>query len=436
MLKRIWHKNELLRNSTTLISGTVIAQAIPILLQPLLRRNFSAELFGTYAVYQSLIGILYTLTSGRFEMAIVLPKKLKEAANLLFLAQFINLFSNIIIFLVICIFQEQFRIVLNLEQHQAYILYLAPLGTFLYNLYTGINYILIREKQFKSASVNKVIRRCSEGAIHSITSITKINYGLLLGDIFGQLANCMSGIWLTRRKDLSLKMFSKKKIRYVARKYSEFPKYNLIPAFMSACSYLLPAVLINKFYSSEQAGYFDLSKLLLSIPLALIATSLSNVLLQRLSENFRAKLSIWKDIKYILVPILIISLIEIGIALFWSYPIFKFLFGPDWSVSAKLAKIMVWPFVLNFIAASYSCTFIAIKKIKLFSLWQTIYFSAICSLFLLGNLLFVDFIKIFVYIEISCFILFFILLGIAIFNYEKNIPNNNTHPTKNQLPIH
>lgn len=54
---------------------------------------------------------------------------------------------------------------------------------------------------------------------------------------------------------------------------------------MGVFSFLIPTILINKFYSAEYAGYYDLSKMVLSIPLALIAGSVANVLLQRFSEN-------------------------------------------------------------------------------------------------------------------------------------------------------
>ncbi len=113
----------------------------------------------------------------------------------------------------------------------------------------------------------------------------KISHGLIYGDLIGKLANVISGIFQGMKAGLSLRLYSPAMMKKVLVKYSEYPKFNVIPSIMSACSFLLPAILINKFFSSENAGFFDLSKLLLSIPLALVATSISNVMLQRVSER-------------------------------------------------------------------------------------------------------------------------------------------------------
>ncbi|HOY73393.1 MAG TPA: oligosaccharide flippase family protein, partial [Tenuifilaceae bacterium] len=78
----IFRKSEILQNASILVSGTILAQAIPILLQPFLRRYFSPHDFGVYSVYSSLIGILLVISSFRYEQAIVLPKRNRDASVL------------------------------------------------------------------------------------------------------------------------------------------------------------------------------------------------------------------------------------------------------------------------------------------------------------------------------------------------------------------
>src|SRR5665811_1102024 len=78
-------RSELLKNTSILVSGTAIAQLIPILIQQILRRHYSADIFGAYAVYLSLVGMLAIISSFKYELAIILPRKDKEAANVFFL---------------------------------------------------------------------------------------------------------------------------------------------------------------------------------------------------------------------------------------------------------------------------------------------------------------------------------------------------------------
>ena len=57
LLKKI-KKSEFLSNSLILITGTFIAQLIPIILQPFLRRIFSPSDFGYFAIFTTIVGVL------------------------------------------------------------------------------------------------------------------------------------------------------------------------------------------------------------------------------------------------------------------------------------------------------------------------------------------------------------------------------------------
>jgi len=415
----IFLRSELLRNTSILISGTALAQLIPILLQPVLRRFFSPEIFGAYSVYLSLIGILIVISSFRYELAIILPRKDKEAAGVFFLALIVNLIFNILLLLIIILWKTKILLFLNLSETFADYLYLVPLGTFLFSTYQSINYWLIRKKKFFPISLNKFLRRGFEGSSQIGFKFMKISHGLIYGDIIGQIANVFSGIYQGSRSGLTLRLFSPSKIKYVLFKYAEYPKFNIVPAFMSACSYLLPAIMINKFYSAENTGYFDLSKLLLSIPMALVASSISNVLLQRVSEKNKLKQSIRKDLLSIFIFVGVAVIFEIAIIMFWAEDIFKILFGDKWIFSGSISKILVWAFAFNFITSSFSSIFISLKKIKLLSAWQLFYFISILSLFFFNNLSFNNFLRVYVVIEIICCSMITLFMFYVVFNYEK-----------------
>lgn len=416
-------KSEVIRNTSILISGTALAQLIPILLQPILRRYFTPEIFGAYAVYLSLIGILIVISSFRYELAIILPGKDKEAANVFFVSIFLNLLFNILLLLIIIFWKTKILFFLNLSDTFADYLYLVPLGTFLFSSYQSINYWLIRKKRFSPISLNKFVRRGFEGGAQVLFKFAKISHGLIYGDLIGHIANILSGIYQGAKCGLSLRLISPGKIKYVLSKYSEYPKFNIIPAFMSACSYLLPAIIINKLYSAENTGFFDLSKLLLSIPPALIASSISNVLLQSISEKNKSKLSIKKDLASILFFIMFAVVFEIVIIMFWAEDIFRIFFGDRWEYSGTISKILVWAFAFNFFVSSFSSIFISLKKIKLLSAWQLLYFLSILSLFWFNSLSFSSFLKLYVLIEVSCCTIITLFMLYVIINYEKMVSN-------------
>jgi O-antigen/teichoic acid export membrane protein len=415
-------QSELLKNASVLITGTVLAQLISILLQPFIRRYFTPEAFGIFSVYLSLIGILTVIVTLRYDDAVVLPDNDSESANLLGLTTFFNFSICMILFVIAVLWAEKVKILLNLPEKFSYkILYLVPLAVFLYNTYLSYNYWLIRKKKFYSVSANKLIRRSFEGLAQVFFALSKNMKGPIYSDIFGQLANVVIVLFQSFKNGFSIKYLSLKKMRFVFIKYSEFPRYNLIPAVMSACSYLLPPIFITKYFSASYSGYYDLSKYLLSIPLALIATSFSNVLVQKIAEKYNKKQSLLVDLKPVLIVTLIICFFEIIAIQLFGETLFMLVFGKMWKFSGQLSKIMVWTFVLNFFVSSFSCIFISMRKIKIYSIWQFFYFMSILLLLLFKNLVFIDFLKVYVLIEVICNISLLIIMFLIISNYERSL---------------
>jgi len=425
-MKSNFLKSELFKNVSVLISGTAIAQLIPILLQPVLRRFYSPETFGSYSVYLSLIGILYVLSSLRYEMAIALPRKDKMAVNLWALAFIFNLIFNALLFVVVSVFRRPIVDFLNIPSEYFVFIYLVPLGNFLYSFYQSTHYWLIRKKSFKAVSINKFARRISEGGVQVFSKTIFGGTSLVLGDITGHFTNAMAGFYQSYKKGLQLNTISLIKLKYVFRKYSDFPKYNLVSSFMGVFSFLIPTILINKFYSAEYAGYYDLSKMVLSIPLALIAGSVANVLLQRFSEKRQLKETILKDFSQVFSMVFVIAVLEILVISLWGVPLFKIIFGKQWVESGSMSQILVWSYAINFIVFSFSSVFISLERIKLLSAWQVFRFLAILVLFTLNDIDFFRFIKIYVLIEILSFIVNFVLLVWIIYQYEKKLRVVNT----------
>ena len=74
--------SQYLRNLFTLTSGIGVSQLIPLFLLPILTRFFSPEDFGFFAFVMAIIQIMAISSTLRLEMAVVLPKKHKDAALL------------------------------------------------------------------------------------------------------------------------------------------------------------------------------------------------------------------------------------------------------------------------------------------------------------------------------------------------------------------
>lgn len=421
MFKQLLQKSEFTKNTFILVAGTVVAQAIPLVLHPFLRRIYSPEDFGAMAVYLNIFGMLTIVSALRYEATIVLPKNNNEAANILSLTFIIALIFSTLTLISLLLFKDEIVTLINFPAQYAHYLYFLPFACVAFSIFQSMNYWLIRQKAFKASTNNKIIRRMVEGVVQSTLGMFRIPGGLFIGDLAGNLANVLAGIKQIFKTGFSTPTVSAKKIKYVFKKYIDYPKYNVLPTLLSSAAAVLPFLFINKFYSTETVGYLDLSRLVLSIPLIFISATISQVFFQQITEKKHQKASIKKvvmNIAYLLLAVVALKLIVI---LLLGPLLFGFVFGEQYTLSGEYSKLLVFSFGLNFISSTFSSVFITFDKIKLNSLWQTLYFIAICSLILFKHLSINEFLMVYVGIEVLMHSIYIAMMYTVINRYEKGI---------------
>lgn len=162
MLKHLKPKSEFGRNVLTLMTGTTIAQAIPIAISPILTRIYTPEDFGVFALYISISTIFAVIVTGRYELAIMLPKKNKDAVLLVQLSIMITLFIAITTLIIVIFFNVEITQLLGNPSISKW-LYFIPLSICLTGFYQSLHYWNNRKKKYN----NLVLSRISKSAITS-----------------------------------------------------------------------------------------------------------------------------------------------------------------------------------------------------------------------------------------------------------------------------
>ncbi len=414
-------KKEGIMNTLTLSIGVGISQLIIFIIQLVTRRLFTPEEFGAYDVYFNIFGVLVVFVALRYEMAIVLPKEDSMASNLAVLAILFSFGLNFLIFIFVLIFRPLVASLLNFPLKYSFWLLLLPATTFLFSSYQVINYWLIRKKAFRLSSVNKITRRSTEGTTQIIFGYLKSSFGLVLGDLLGNFVNYLMGLRQLFRYNFSLKPVTRYNLGIAFRKYIQFPKYNLLPALLNTISTALPFLIINKFYGGSITGYFGLSKMILAIPIALISTSVSQVLLQRLTEKRNSGISIKKDINHTAFYLAAMGLIGVLVLSLWGVELLTFLFDKTWKRSGEFIQIIVFASAFNFIVSPLSIIFVALEKLNIQAVWQSLYFLLTLCLFLFRRLGIDEFLFIYVILDVVSYSAYFILIERVMVKYENSL---------------
>ena len=148
MVNNLKPKSEFSRNVLTLMTGTTIAQAIPIAISPILTRIYTPGDFGVFALFLAIIGVFSVVASGRYELALMLPRKEEDAINIFSLGTIIIFLLTIFLFLFIFLF-HQYLVDMSQNEEIGYWLYFMPLAFFLIGIFNLLSYYNNRQKNYK-----------------------------------------------------------------------------------------------------------------------------------------------------------------------------------------------------------------------------------------------------------------------------------------------
>ena len=411
-------KAGLLRNSTTLIVGTIVAQLIPILFQPLLRRMYSPEEFGTAALFVTAVGMLVALANFKYESAVVLPEKDEDAHFIIGGGVLISLLFALVIWVFILFFEATIRQHFELKQGEVNYLFLIPLSVFFVSSYQCFNFYLIRKKAYKASARNKVYRRGSEAVVQSATGWLRYNQGLLFGSLIGDFVNFIGAFLQIKNQGFRIQK-DLQQLKYILKQYWQFPIFHAFPSFLNTISLTLPVFIVHAAFGKAETGQFDLSRLVLSLPMALISTALSQVYLQHQAEKIRNKQSVVSDFWSVSKALFWMS-IPLALLLFlFATPLFSFIFGSQWALAGKLTAVLIFGQAIKFIVSPMSSTLVALKEVRFSAIWQLLYFGAMAWLYANPGSDIFDFALRYCYIDFAAYAFYYALIYKIVQRYEK-----------------
>jgi O-antigen/teichoic acid export membrane protein len=126
-------------NVLTLAGGTTIALAVTILASPITSRLFGPEAFGLATFFGSGAAMLAAIACLRYEMAIVLPKKDDDPAQLFAICSMLLIAMTTLTAILTYAFGNRFLHYLNADE-LAPILWLFPVTVFLMAHYFLLNF--------------------------------------------------------------------------------------------------------------------------------------------------------------------------------------------------------------------------------------------------------------------------------------------------------
>ena len=413
MLNKLKPESEFSRNVLTLMTGTTIAQAIPIAISPILTRIYTPEDFGLLALFVAITSIFGSIANGRYELAIMLPKKDEDAINIFALGFIITSFISLLLLVLVIVFNDYFTKLLNNDEIRLW-LYFVPITVFFTGIYNILNYFNNRKKYYKDIANATIIKSI-------ITAVIQLSVGFLKGGVSGLISGqLVSQMFANMRlfknivKDkILISKISKVKIIALAKRYKDFPKFSMWAILANTLSLHLTNILISSFYSVATLGFYSLVQKVLGVPSSLIGSSIGQVFFQEATKEKQETGKAIKTFNKTVKKLVIVGLPSFGLFYFIVEDLFAFVFGEEWRIAGVYAQIVVPLFFIRFVVASVTVTNSIFEKQKISLFWQL---SLLCFSILviyISNLMqlnFISFLKIFTIVSVVHYIVLYYIL--------------------------
>lgn len=357
------HQSEFVRNVGTLLSGTAIAQAIPILVSPILSRLYSPDDFGVLALFMAISIVISVISTGRYELAIMLPEEKRDASNLLALSVILTTFTSLIT-LVLILFLKGFIAGFFDDPGIENWLYFIPVVVLSTGLYNTFNYWSTRHKTFKRNAASRISQSTAMVGTNLGMGFARTGaVGLIAGYILGQIVAATVLAWKTVRNYSELTQdVSRHLMISNAKKYRNFLRINTPHAFIGSLQDHGIVYVIMAFFNKAILGSYAFAFRLVTAPASLIGSSIYQVFYQKATKALQEGQAIQPMVLRIYRNLFVIGLPIFTILFFFGPPIFGFIFGEEWVMAGEIASIISPWLFLNFIATPVSCITVIMNK--------------------------------------------------------------------------
>ncbi len=353
-------KNTFTKNVLKVFSGSAVASIIAFFTLPIITRLYSPEDYGVFQLMLSFITLFYSISSLKYEMAIVLPTSAKKSRVITQLSLMV-LVGRTTLFSLALFFGGDFILgLLNAEQLSPYLMYMA-VGIFLGGMVEIFRYSLTAKKQFKRQSICVVSQAgTNQGAAIGLGYLAPSFFGLFLSFIAGQLVFIALYIFKNR---LPLKEVNFNEIKESAVEYRNFPMINTLSVFLNRLSLQLPVFMFSAYFTEEIVGIYNLAYKSISLPLTFLSYSISQVYLKDAAVAFaESASSLLKLYKSLILKLSILGILPLLVITLFAQELVGIIFGDEWLQSAVFMQVMIFWIYFQFVNGSVATTISIINK--------------------------------------------------------------------------
>ncbi len=368
------------RSVLTLMTGTTLANVIPVAVSPVLTRLYTPSDFGLFALYTGVVALLSVAATGRYELAIVLPADDADAFELLGLSLALAGAVSAIVAILVAAFHAGLLAALHAPALSAWA-WLLPLGVLLMGFAQAASNWLNRRRSYRRIAASRILQALTTAILAIVLASSGLGAGgLILSAIAGQaLATLLLAFAVWHGLRGSSLRWTRQGMRREAARYREFPRINALHALFDNLNASATLILLAHYFDAVVVGHYSMVMRVLTAPVTFIGSAISQVFYQRAADVHNQGGDLRALLRSLLARSVWIAL-PCALALVLAAPaLFTAAFGPAWAHAGQYARLLSPYMFFYFLAAP-----LAFLPFVLNRQWQSFLLSTTGNLLFLG----------------------------------------------------
>lgn len=357
------------KHVSSVFSGTLLAQSIPIIGSLVITRIFSPEGFGEFSTWLALVSFVSVIVTLRLENTLPIVTD-GDARNE---AVFIILVTTLLVttLFTACLFASCFLFEIGgfLPKETALLLFAPPAIVFValnqvWQTWAAVN------GSYKKLNTMRVVQALTTVLIQIIAGL---EYPSAFSLVFGfALASAISFVVAFRMMPRLVDRKFCKKVQFsdFFKKFKKFYLYALPADAINTAVSQLPLLVVFQRFGSETAGYLALTIRVLGAPVGLVGKAVLDVFKRHAVESIR-EIGNCRELYLKTFTVLVMaSGLMVVCTVFLAEDIFNLAFGVEWAKSGQMAIWLLPMFALGLIASPLSYISYLVGKPHIDFMWQ------------------------------------------------------------------
>ena len=343
-------QSRIVRNTSVLLSGNMLAQIITLLAYPIISRIYAPDEMGTLNLFVSIFAILVLLANAEYQNILVFHKNEKDLPSALAVCLGCVVLVSTLVLISVPFSAEISSLFGSADLADWY--FLMPIYVAATAIWNICDSLIIRKKLFKYISIYLVLLALYNVCLKIfLGNLGWSTAGLIISAVSGSVLILLAVCFYAQGKD---KIFSSLGERptwasalAIAREYIKFPKYSLSRKTINLLAKSLPIFMLSAHFGMLEIGLYSMGLLLAHTPINLACSSLYKIMFRFVSEKVWNGQKILPVIKKFIASVLMVGVPSFALLYFILPDLTAIILGENWRTSGEYIRLML-PWLLVF----------------------------------------------------------------------------------------